>query len=123
MTKYFITDPAVYIIAECKKVYSLGVDKRKYFSYVVNSRGPIKFGYSNNPEKRMDKELQPGNSRKLKIIAIRKVPEPIFGYAIEKCILALLWNKKSLFKQKGHNKNEWFDITVKQAIKMILKIL
>ena len=117
--RYAILFPAVYIIAECKKIYSIGADKRKYVSYEVNSRGPVKFGYSHAPQKRMEKELQPGNPRKLKIVAIRKVPDTEFGLAIEKCIIDILWNKKSLFKQKGPTKNEWFNITVKQAIKVL----
>ena len=40
---------------------------------------------------------------------------------IEKCIIDLLWNKKSLFRQK-RLKNEWFNITVKQAIKILKEL-
>lgn len=78
------------------------------FLYIIasNTNGPVKLGYSDNPERRL-KQLQTGNPENLKIFHCEEIEVDNIRKA-----------EKSLHTTLGYKrlKGEWFSLNVSDAI-------
>ena len=82
--------------------------KNDYLYIIANNElGPVKIGFSNNPEHRL-KTLQTGHIDELKIYYKKQFPNAM---TIEKICHSMLNEKRK--------RGEWFSLTVEEAISYI----
>lgn len=79
--------------------------------YIITDGTNTKIGWSKNPQKRL-KQLQTGNSNKLKILKIYDVPR------VKERFL-----HKALFRFKIRHNGEWFKISSTDAISIVDSLL
>ena len=79
--------------------------------YIISDDTNTKIGWSKNPHKRL-KQLQTGNSHKLRLVKVYDVPRIKERYL-----------HKALIRFKTRHNGEWFDIRSADAINIVDSLL